>query len=410
MRMKDNFMKHFKFIPYYAYKLTIGAFSSHTTSTIAYVAAGTVLIVAASLTIMCAIMQGFQTATLTQLQTVWADVMVDAYGEELATEAIAKVLDTHPNIRAYAFQSRTQAPIILNGEINRVATIIAIDPSREPSVSKLCSATKTPCSTIQQALEKRQVLVGSMLAEDIAVEPGEGISIGIVNKHNNKDSSLALQQVPLTAAGTVHTGLEDLDASLIIMSLETFEDIFDEGPTAIAIAAIPGNVEEVVTSLKQVLPGMSVYSFSQRNPAILAALAMEQIVTWLLIILMTIIALSSLVAMMLMVLNHNQRQLLICLLHGCSTIQLRLLTIATCACITLPATIIGIILGSITAVIIRDVLPIKLPPLYYVATVPVELSWQVDIIMTIGAVIAAIMVGAYAAHTIVPKSIIQELS
>lgn len=404
-------MTKFKFIPYYAYKLTIGAFSSRTTSTIAYIAVGTVLIVAASLTIMCAVMQGFHTATLTQLQTVWADIMVDAYGEELATEAIAEVLNKRSGISAYAFQARTQAPIIIDTDINRVATIIAIDPDRELSVSKLCSAIKTPCSTVQKALEHRQILVGSMMADDLALIPGENISIGTVNTQGTRESSIALQKVPLTVAGTVHTGLEDLDASIIVMSLETFEDIFDEGPTAVAIAATDsGTIDRVVAELKQVLPSLSVYSFSQRNPAILAALAIEQLVTWLLIILMTIIALSSLVAMMLMVLNHNQKQLLICLLHGCSTIQLRIITIAACGYITIPATIIGILLGSITAIIIRDVLPIQLPPLYYVSTVPIELSAQVAILMIIGAVISAMIVGTYAARTIIPKNIIQELS
>ncbi|MCL4380365.1 FtsX-like permease family protein [Candidatus Dependentiae bacterium] len=396
------------FLLQYAYRLTLGALRTASIAPVAYIAGGSIFVAACSLTLICAIMQGFHTATIQQLRTIWPAIMIDGAGQELNIPAINTVLQQIPHITAYAPQARQPVPIIVDGAIERIGMIIAIDPEQEELVSRLLHHRAIGNQTIGQALQRHQVIIGSTLAEDVDYQQGDAIKIGIIDEQQG--GSLALKKIALPLRGTLHTGIEEIDTSLIVMSLATYEDLFDRRPTIVAVAVDhEQQVAPVMQQLRQQIPGIALYSFAERNPAILAALHLEQLVMTLLIGLMALIASTTLIALLFMVLTANNRQLLILSLHGLSARHCSILTSTIALFITIPATITGVATGYTMAWLLRDIFPLRLPPLYYVEFLPIELTYSYGLLIIIAALGIALFAGFWVSYKRATNAILHEL-
>lgn len=396
------------FILHYAYRITLGAFRTKAIAPIAYIAGGSIFIATCTLTLICAIMQGFHTATLYQLRTIWPTVTIDGYDQELHLEALRTVIEEVPQIHAWAPQARRQAPLIVDGSVERIATILAINPTQEPRVSNLTQGISIAAPSLTQALDYHHILIGAELAEDLGYHVGDTLKLGLMDEQ--PENALQIKPIGLLITGIVRTGLEDIDSTLVMMSLTTYEDLFAQGPTLIGLAITQEHeAEQIAALLQQKLEGLAVYSFVQRNPAIFAALQLEQTIMTLLISLMALIAGTTLIALLFMVLTAHHRQLLILMLNGMHRTTLYSLAGSIGLFITIPASVAGITLGYMGAWILRDITPITLPPMYYVNVLPIELQYSYGLLIAAIAFCLALVAGICTSKSIAPQAIIQEL-
>lgn len=139
-------------------------------------------------------------------------------------ESIAGVTVAAPRVNAFA--------ILARGDRSYAASVIGVDPVREPQVSTL--ASRIIAGRYLQASDSDAAILGDVLARNLGVKVGDRVSL----LGSGRDGSVAADV--LTAAGLYHSGILALDRSILEMPLARAQDTFGmQGEASILALAGP---------------------------------------------------------------------------------------------------------------------------------------------------------------------------
>ena len=378
-------MKNFPFM--LAMKYLRGASHKKSISTMIGISFIGIMIGAYGLMLTLAIMNGFETATYEQLQSIHAQVIIRAFGNPINMASLTPVLkDEFPEIKAFSPHTIQQV-IIQNPHTNDISTIVAIkgiEPETHGSVNNL---TKKILSiggkqeSLSQILIQDHILIGQKLAETLNLDIGDTITL-LFAPEEPRRKKINLSQKKVIIGGFFKTGIEEFDTNLIFCSLTFLNQLFPgTGATHVQLKLTPGTDEiSLIQRLKDRL-GLEVYSWKEMYPALVSALKLEKYVMFCILTLISLIASMNIISLIFMQIHQKKADIAILRAMGMTSAKVHNIFLYMGCIIAACASVIGIALALLTCHLIKKYPFITLPDAYLVTHLPVSWEWYMPIMI-----------------------------
>lgn len=346
-----------------------------------------IMIGAYGLMLTLAIMNGFETATYEQLQSIHAQVIIRAYGNPINMASLTPVLTNEfPEVQAFSPHAIQQV-IIQNPHTNDISTIVAIkgiDPETHELVNNL-SRKLIPVSgkqpSLAQTVAQDHVLIGQKLAETLNLDIGDTITL-LFAPDEPRRKKINLLQKKVTVGGFFKTGIEEFDSNLIFSSLELLNKLFpDTGATHVQLKLAPGTNENVIIQTLKDRLGLEVYSWKEMYPALVSALKLEKYVMFCILTLISLIASMNIISLIFMQIHQKKADIAILRAMGMTTAAVHNIFLYMGCIIAAFASIVGILLALLTCMLLKKYPFITLPDAYLVTHLPVSWEWYMPIMI-----------------------------
>ncbi len=351
-----------------------------------------------ALTLILAIMQGFETTTTERLQSIYPQVIIQApIGQNLNFAKLSDYLKQNNGLLAYtpyavSYGVLHNPKLDSQFELQNISLIKAIDQKTENLVSKLATKLSPNNLLTTQTITKNQIIIGSNLAKNLNLAILDPVEIFIPSEANTKNKSLNFKKIKAFVAGSIKTGISEFDDSLIICTLDFAQANFHEfGTNEIGLKLKPKtNPNLLITKLKADL-NLNVITWQELYAPIITALKLEKYTGMAIAILIILIASMTLIALLFMLITRHARNIAVLQILGLSLFKIRRIFILISLIITSLATISGMLIASIIGLIIQNYHFIELPEAYLITTLPIELSLPILLLVLINTLLIALI-------------------
>lgn len=380
-----------------ARRYLLGSTYERSISTVTLICFISIFVASGSLTLVNAVMRGFQVAVHQKLQGIHADATIQSYDAPLNEQAIQQVIsDEFPEIVASSPVHIGNA-LIQSDEYAHPTVLIlnGIDPHKERLVSNI-ETKLTPHGSLATIVHGNTVAIGRNIADAHNLCVGDTFTLYYLDELSGKRKVTVHQQEALVG-GIFKTGIEEYDANLIYTSLSFFHKLFShDGADQIKITFAPTIDHEIsIKKLHQRLM-LDVYSWKQLYPSLVSALQLERYAMFFILLLITIVASMNIIALLFMLIQAKKSDIAILHSMGASLRMIKSIFIAIALTITGLATTLGLLCAAGICWLLNTYPFITLPDTYYVSHLPAQLEWHMIVL-----VFATIMIIAILA-TIVP--------
>jgi len=344
-----------------------------------------IIISTGALTLIAAIMHGFEMATMKTLQGMTPDLIIRSSGAYLDSQKIGTVLESEFKRDITAYSPTSIHHLIIqhpddSADVTHLITAVTIDPLKADTIVKIPFAPSCmPHNHTSRSATHDKILIGSELAADLGIHCEDKVVLRYPDSTTFKKKSLSFLTTDATIGGIFHTGLTEWDNNIIFIPPELAAELFDDGALSSQInvkLAHPAALPEVQKSLKKRLK-LSVISWYDLNPALMSALNLERIGMLLILSLIVLITGITTISLLSMQLLHHQRTIALLRSLGMSSRDLVKTFMYMSLIITGAATIIGIGVAAVASYCIDHYQLITLPQVYYISHVPAVLSGNI---------------------------------
>ncbi len=243
------------------------------------------------------------------------------------------------------------------------ALVEGILPDQERTVSNLLS-TATPAA--MQALEPRPapqsaqaargelppIVLGQDLAETVGAIVGDRVTL-VSPQGEMTPFGMVPKVVPFRLAGTFHSGFYQFDAQMGFMRLSDAQRLYSE-PDLLSVISFKvddlDRAPEIGKEIEQAAgKGYMTNNWIEQNRELFKALKLEQIVTFIVIALIVIVAALNILIALTMMVMEKTRDIAVMMSFGVEPGQVRRIFLLQGFLISLIGTVLGLILGYAAA-------------------------------------------------------------
>jgi len=287
-------------------------------------------------------------------------------------DALLRVIDGDPSVVAAA--PRVYAGgLISSGEATSAGMFMGIDPTRELTLSRFLDPLvegRMPVS------DRNEMLVGAEMARQLAA----GLDDELVVVSSGADGSMANDL--FTLVGIFQTGLVELDATFAVMPIGDLQTllVLPRGRIhEIAVSTVdPWIAEETAARLGGALSAgegaLEVVAWTTLNPAMVDYVALGESIYFVIIIIVFSIAIFGVANTMLMATYERRREFAVMLALGATPRSVRAVVLHE-----------GVALGGISLALGAV---ITLPLMLWFHTAPPDMSWAIDDVTIMGALLS----------------------
>ena len=250
--------------------------------------------------------------------------------------------------------------LVARGPRDGYALILGILPGDEMKVSHLLDHA-TPGAI--QALEPQTnpaaangalppIVLGSDLAETIGAGAGDSVMV-ISPQGELTPMGIIPNYVHFRLAGTYHTGFYQYDAQMGFLRLADAQRLFDEPDLLSVISFKVDNLNhapEIAHAIEQAAgPGYMTTNWTDQNRELFRALRLEQVVTFIVIALIVIVAALNILIALTMMVMEKTRDIAVMMSFGVAPGQVRRIFLLQGLLISVIGTVLGLVLGYIAS-------------------------------------------------------------
>ena len=301
--------------------------------------------------------------------------------------------------------------LVARGARSGGALLQGIIPAEEQTVSDLLQFA-TPGSVAQLAPTTQTIppensalppiILGSGLADDVGAAIGDRVMI-IRPQGELTPYGLVPKYVPFRLAGTFHSGFYQYDAQTGFLRLADAQTLFSE-PDVVSVISFKvddlNRAAEIGSEIERAAgPGFMTTNWMEQNRELFRALKLEQVVTFIVIgLIVMVAALNILIALTMMVMEKT-RDIGVMMSFGVEPAQIRRIFLLQGFLISLLGTVLGLALGYLAAWAGAHYHFIHLPAdVYSIDTLPFA-PRLID-----GLIVAAVSIGISLLATLYPSS------
>lgn len=266
-------------------------------------------------------------------------------------------------------------------------SIIGVDPLKEDPLLKV-QKDLVWGDFNELAFKKHSVIVGSKLAEDLKLRPGDGFYL------IRKDISIKVKPV-----GYIRTGTE-ADSSLVYMPLETAQRLMGEGDVVSEIGIKTSDIYEapVVASELNQQSSYKAESWQDRSRDILKLLDTQKLFMYVLYALVFVISGFGVANTMIMAISRRTREIGILMAMGAQRLSIIKIFVLESLILGPPSAILGCLLAYFVAKLI-EAFPVEVPSeVYAVSRMIVILSPETFAYAVAFALLVDLAAGLYPAY------------
>lgn len=237
------------------------------------------------------------------------------------------------------------------------------------------------------------ILIGTELRDSLHVDLGSQLQL--INPDGDMGPTGPMPRAwPFRVAGVFHTGLYEYDNTMVYVLLPTAARFLNVEPGAASgievRVANMDRTEPVAAGLETALAAASVSNVSvatwvELNRQLFSALALEQLVIGLLLMIVVLVASFAIVCVLIMIVIQRSDEIAILRSMGATRGDVQRIFFVQGMSIGVSGTAIGVAIGlGLIAVLVYVGIPLD-PNVYYIDRVPVESSWLEVLAIVAGA-------------------------
>ena len=248
--------------------------------------------------------------------------------------------------------------LVTRGARDGGALVEGILPGQEKTVSDLLSTAAPdavraleprPTQTMQPgSRELPPILLGQDLAETVGAAVGDSVML-ISPQGEMTPYGMMPKVVRFRLAGTFHTGFYQYDAQMGFLRLADAQRLFSEPDLLSVISFKVDNMDrapEIATEIEQAAgKGYMTNNWIEENRELFRALKEEQIVTFIVIALIVIVAALNILIALTMMVMEKTRDIAVLMSFGVAPGQVRRIFLLQGLLISAIGTVIGLVLG-----------------------------------------------------------------
>jgi lipoprotein-releasing system permease protein len=339
-----------------------------------------------ALALIISVMSGFKQATLKTLQGIHSDIIIQSHTDDINITALAEVLKKEfPEIVACA-ASDVQQGLLYNSRLPYTPTVVmikGIDPHREGSVTCL-EKTMLTHIPLEQSLDSSSVIVGYKLADLYKLQVGDSATLLVAQDQSVQSQIMKFYQEPVIVQGLIKTGIEEFDANMVICSLDFLHQKIPYSGTSFMHNKVKTgtDIPLLITALKK-RTRLDVYDWKELYPAVISALQLEQYAIMLIAGLILLIASSSIIALLYMLITYKRKDIIILQMMGLSHRSIRIIFSTISILINGAGCVLGLFTAYLLGTLIDHYGLIALPDAYFVSALPVAMDYASFILIFI---------------------------
>ena len=369
-------------------------------SLISMIAIGGVLVGVSALILIMGVMNGLQRDLREKILVGSPDVRVLTYGEGLRMEnwrATLARIQRNPAVVGVAPVVLTQGLVRNAGGFTTGAQIAGIEPEA-PGVVDVTSIRKHAVlgnfRFQTEGGERRGVVLGKRLAEQLNSWPGD--SITIVTAAQGSVSPLTGQPVPVLekfqVTGIVETGMYEYDNGYLFIALTHAQRLAGLGDAVTGLELRTRDRWEASVVARQIEADLKYPFFArdwqEQNSSLFQALQLEKLGMGVILLLIVLVAAFNIVSTLTMVVTDKTREIGILKAMGLPARSVRRIFFLQGLVIGLVGTLGGMVLGLILSVALGHYKLIRLDPsVYFIDHLPVATE-PLDVLLTVAASVA----------------------
>ncbi len=331
-----------------------------------------------ALTLVVAVMNGFQKETAKKLQGIHADIIIKSPTGALDYQRLASVIEKEFPQQISASAPQAISNILLKSDthdtLSPLCVCVGIEPACERKVSTLFSTLTRDTHPTEQVSENK-ILLGVTAAKLLEVTPETAITALYIPEEPHK-RKITLEQAPAVVGGTFKTGIDEFDSAVVFCNLTFFKKLFKtiEVSQLTLKCTAETDIDSCAQTLKVRFSDLDVYTWKDLYPALVAALALEKYAAFIILALCALIAAMNCMALIFMYVTQKKMEIVILKTMGMRDRDISFLFMLIGLLITLAATVTGIILAAIGSWVLERYPIITLPDAYYVDHLPAALD------------------------------------
>jgi lipoprotein-releasing system permease protein len=342
---------------------------------------------AGALTLVGAIMRGFEVQTQKALQGVHADILVTATDGFLNEPLVHNMVNTEYKDKIANISFWNTTPVMVSvqqadRDAMMMGTFIGIDPVSYKQVSTIPQRCVDPIIW-EQLGHKSGVIMGKGLATSLNLAVGDQCMVGY--RVDGEHDAITLNQKKVTVLGMFDTGIDEWDSGMMIGNRLFFKDILGGAQARYASVTVVRDTQPTVIAAQLqkrfAAAPVSVATWDQLYPALVSAFALEKYAMVLIFLLMMLIACCVLIALLFMMLTYKKYQIAVLFSVGMSRHELMLIFLAIGLSISMVAAGIGVMIACGLGYGLQTYHWVSLPHAYYVEYLPAELSWSLPVMV-----------------------------
>ncbi len=367
-----------------------------------------ILIGTFSLMLTLIIMNGFEKVIHEKMQGINSQAIIYSPGQQVDNEGIKTYLLKKFSNKIEAISaSSTRQVLIENKKSQSVLFIKGVDSEQEHATN---IATKIELPKNQKSfstlLTNGKIVIGTKTAQNYNLKIGDTLTL-LIPKAGGKNK-ISLKRKKVEVAGIFKVGLEEYDNNFAFCSLDFLQTLFKEKkegvdqinlkfkePTStihnISMSNIKQKIYNFFTSkdfaqhtieeLRKDMPALSISSWKELYPALVASLKLEKYVMFFILALITLVSCMTMVSLLFMYIQQKRRDIAILKSMGLPDKNIRSIFLNIGLKITLWASATGLTLAAIAGFILEKYPFINLPDVYYVSYLPARMDLEIFIVV-----------------------------
>ena len=223
------------------------------------------------------------------------------------------------------------------------AAVKALEPINDPSTE----ATDAPPSN-----QLPPLIIGKELADTVGAAVGDSVTL-ISPQGDLTPVGMMPKTVRFQLVGTYHTGFYQYDSSWGFIRLGDAQRLYDEPDLITVVSFRVDDLNQAPEIAKQIEaaagPGFQTTNWKEQNRELFRALRLEQIVTFVVITLIVIVAALNILIALTMMVMEKTRDIAVLMSFGVDPNQVRRIFLLQGFLISIVGTVLGLILGYLGA-------------------------------------------------------------
>jgi lipoprotein-releasing system permease protein len=309
--------------------------------------------------------------------------------------------------------------MVAHGARDGFALVVGILPKDERNISSLlANATPGAMAALEPQLapatpgnaENPPIVLGKELADSIGVMPGDSVML-VSPQGELSPLGMVPQFAPFRLVGTYHSGFYQYDSAWGYVRLADAQRLYSE-PDLVSVISFKIDDLSLAPQVGRAIEeaagkGFQTTNWMEQNRELFRALRLEQIVTFIVIALIVIVAALNILIALTMMVMEKTRDIAVLMSFGVDPGQVRRIFLLQGLLISLVGTALGVILGYVAAWAGAHYrIPLS-PDVYSIDTLPfAPLPWHGLIVSAVSICISllATLYPSYAASRILPAS------
>jgi lipoprotein-releasing system permease protein len=337
-----------------------------------------------SLALITAIMYGFEQAIEEKMQGIHSDLIINAREIPLSFSSLnKKLLRKFPLIAACSPHVTKHVLVQITNQKNTlplVAMLKGIKPTLEPLTSTIAQKIINPAHSLllPQLLAHNSVIIGKQCAQQNNIAIGDSLELLFINTKTTHTNKVTFESHYVTVTGIFNTGIDEYDEHIIYCSLSTLKSMFSEAPLEqIAVKLLSKHdAQTLKKSLREYL-GVSVYSWKDLYPSLVAAQTLETYVAFIIISLIIAVASINIISLLYLYITQKRTEIALLKAIGMPEKSIARIFFIMGTGISTVATVAGLLCAVFVSYLLKKFPFITLPDSYYVTHVPVAMEWWI---------------------------------